>query len=100
MRPTLFALPCPPRYLNAEVAAVVSIYRAPLSEADLAGTCVDNMKLKEAGQRLLGFDLTRAQRRALDQILDDMVGPAPMLRLLQVRCRTLCLLAVVMRYGQ
>jgi ATP-dependent DNA helicase RecG len=39
-------------------------------------------KLKVFRERL-HFDLTRAQRKALEEILEDMAGPSPMFRLLQ-----------------
>ncbi|KAL0044700.1 hypothetical protein WJX82_006055 [Trebouxia sp. C0006] len=59
------------------------IDRTPRSEADLLGTRVTQLDMMEAGRDVLGFRLTAAQDRVLTEILRDMQGPAPMMRLLQ-----------------
>ncbi|KAL0024844.1 hypothetical protein WJX79_004631 [Trebouxia sp. C0005] len=59
------------------------IDRTPRSEADLEGTRVTQLGMMEAGRDVLGFRLTAAQDRVLTEILRDMQGPAPMMRLLQ-----------------
>lgn len=59
------------------------IDRTPRSEADLEGTRVTQLGMMEAGRDVLGFTLTAAQDRVLTEILRDMQGPAPMMRLLQ-----------------
>ncbi|DBB02038.1 TPA: hypothetical protein ACH3X1_000615 [Trebouxia sp. C0004] len=59
------------------------INRTPRSEVDLEGTRVTQLDMMEAGRDVLGFGLTAAQDRVLTEILRDMQGPAPMMRLLQ-----------------
>lgn len=57
---------------------------AARSEVDLQGTCIGGSPLLEAARRSLPFALTEAQERALGEVLSDMAGPVPMMRLLQV----------------
>lgn len=57
--------------------------RTPRSEADLEGTQINQLGMMMAGKDVLGFRLTAAQDRVLTEILGDMQGPAPMMRLLQ-----------------
>ena len=45
---------------------------------------MSNMSLVNAAKQALPFKLTAAQERAFSQISDDLLAPAPMLRLLQV----------------
>ncbi|KAL3158650.1 hypothetical protein ABBQ32_011393 [Trebouxia sp. C0010 RCD-2024] len=59
------------------------IERTPRGEADLEGTCIHTLDMMHAGRAALGFALTDAQDRVLTEILRDMQGPAPMMRLLQ-----------------
>jgi len=46
--------------------------------------CMGDLALMEAARDVLGFQLTGGQERALDNVLRDLEGPAPMMCLLQV----------------
>lgn len=71
--------PCVSRHLYVPCCC-----RAPQGAAEVDGICINDTSMMEAGQAALPFDLTAAQQRALDEILADMQGPSPMMRLLQV----------------
>ena len=55
----------------------------PNTDADVQGTCITNLLMMNAGRAALPYELTGDQAQVLDDILADMAGPAPMLRLLQ-----------------
>ena len=44
-----------------------------------------DLAVLEAAREALGFQLTGGQEQALDNLLRDLEGPAPMMCLLQVR---------------
>ena len=56
----------------------------PRSQQEEQGIPLHNTSLLEAGRQALPFQLTAGQDEALQEIVADMAGPAPMLRLLQV----------------
>eukprot|EP00884_Botryococcus_braunii_P002590 jgi/Botrbrau1/12331/Bobra.4_3s0003.1 len=58
------------------------LLRTPASDQE-GGCCISQMEAMRAGLAALPFELTGAQQAALRDILSDMLGPAPMLRLLQ-----------------
>ena len=45
---------------------------------------MSDLALLEAAREALGFQLTSGQEQALDNVLRDLDGPAPMMCLLQV----------------
>lgn len=55
----------------------------PNTDADAQGTCLTNLEMMNAGRAALPYELTGDQAQVLEEILEDMAGPAPMLRLLQ-----------------
>ena len=59
--------------------------RVPQDEADYQGAIIDRLDLLREGLQALPYQLTGSQQRTLEQILEDLKEPAPMLRLLQVR---------------
>ena len=44
------------------------IDRTPRGEADLEGTCINQLKMMQAGRAALGFELTDAQDRVLSEV--------------------------------
>ena len=70
---------------SAARAEPASGCRMPRSQREAQGIVLEDTSLLEQGKRALPFQLTGGQEEALQQILDDMRGPAPMLRLLQVQ---------------
>jgi len=58
-------------------------YQEPKSESDFEGCSIYSSALCEEFQKLLPYELTTSQNDALRQIMSDLTGPAPMLRLLQ-----------------
>ena len=83
--------PLPPREPTSAASACTfcraepaSMCRMPRSQREAQGIVLEDTSLLELGKRALPFQLTGGQEEALQQILDDMRGPAPMLRLLQV----------------
>ena len=57
--------------------------RAAAAEGE--GVCMTDLAVLEAAREALGFQLTGGQEQALDNVLRDLEGPAPMMCLLQVR---------------
>lgn len=51
---------------------------------------MSDLALLEAAREGLGFQLTGGQEQALDNVLRDLEGPAPMMCLLQVCCCLPC----------
>ena len=54
------------------------------SQPEGEGVCMGDLALMEAARDALGFQLTGGQETALDNVLRDLEGPAPMMCLLQV----------------
>ena len=67
--------------------------RMPRTQQEVQGIALQNTTLLEAGKQALPFQLTKGQEEALQEILADMAGSAPMLRLLQA-CLSLSVLHV------
>ena len=59
------------------------VCRAPRDAVDAEGALVTDLTLMEVGKAALPYRLTGSQERVLQQILEDMQAPLPMLRLLQ-----------------
>ncbi|CAD7703940.1 unnamed protein product [Ostreobium quekettii] len=55
----------------------------PRTDADKEGTCITSLEMMNAGKAALPFELTCDQAQVLEEIVADMAGPRPMLRLLQ-----------------
>ncbi|KAK9814524.1 hypothetical protein WJX72_007345 [[Myrmecia] bisecta] len=59
------------------------IARTPRNSIDAEGISIGKLDMMQAGRDVLPFSLTPGQEAALSTVLRDMLGPAPMLRLLQ-----------------
>ena len=62
----------------------LGVIRASQPEGE--GVCMSDLALMEAAREALGFQLTGGQEQALDNVLRDLEGLAPMMSLLQVPC--------------
>ena len=62
-----------------------TLCRAPGRQDASEGICMRSLQLLEAGREALPFVLTNGQTQALREVLTDLRGPAPMMRMLQAR---------------
>ena len=60
-----------------------NVLREWRTDAHKHGICITNLEMMNAGRSALPFELTDDQTQVLDDILADITGPHPMLRLLQ-----------------